>query len=69
MAPKREVVAPGVTDFVCGLRRVGSNAYSLVTGRVVDGVAELRVDPIIQPLDHAADLLRTEFQKLMEMIP
>ncbi len=74
MAPKRieateMKVAGGATDFVCGLRRVGPSKYSLVTGRVVDGVPDLRVDGVSQSLDHAAEELRAEFQKLMETIP
>lgn len=55
-------------DYVCGLRKVGSK-YCLVTGRVIDGVPDLRVDALSQTLDHAAEELRAEFQKLMETIP
>lgn len=62
-------LAKPATYFVCGLEKVGPSRYALVSGRVVDGVPDLVVDPISQTLDLAADLLRTEFQKLMETIP
>ncbi len=58
-----------VVDFVCGLRKVGPQKYSLVTGRIVDGVPELKVDAVSQPQDHAAMELRVAFQKLMGEIP
>jgi hypothetical protein len=62
-------VAVALVDYVCGLRRVGPSRYSLVTGTVVGGVVDLKVDPVSQSLDHAAEELRGEFQKLMETIP
>lgn len=68
-APVLKVPEAVAVDFVCGLRKVGPSLYSLVTGRVVDGVPELKVDAVSQSLDHAAEELRAEFQRLMEVIP
>lgn len=56
-------------DYVCGLRRVGPSKYVVVSGLVRDGVPDLRVEAISQSLDHAAEELRSEFQRLVEFIP
>lgn len=58
-----------VIDYVCGLRRVGPSKYVVVSGLVRDGAPDLRVEPIAQTLDHAAEELRAEFQRLVEFIP
>lgn len=60
---------PKTVDYVCGLRKIGTNRYSLVTGVVANGVPELKVDAIVQSLDLAAEELRATFQKLMKEIP
>lgn len=76
MAAKTRIPEPvppadddGPVDFICGLRRVGPSLYTLVSGRIVNGTPELKVDTISQSLDHAAEQLRAEFQRLMETIP
>jgi hypothetical protein len=57
-------------DWVCGLRKVGPSKYSLVTGRIIDGVPDLKVDlAVSQSQDHAAEELRNAFQALMRDIP
>ena len=60
---------PAVVDFVCGLRKVGPQRYSLVTGKVVNGVPELKVDEAAQKQEFAAEELRIAMQKLMAEIP
>ena len=56
-------------DFVCGLRKVGPRQYTVVSGRIIDGEPHFKVDGVAQPLEHAAELLRIEFQKLISVIP
>ncbi len=58
-----------VIDYVCGLRKVGPSKYSLVVGRLVAGLPELKVDEVAQSLDHASEELRMAYQKLMSEIP
>lgn len=58
-----------VVDYVCGLRKVGPRQYQLVTGLVVDGEPNLKVDDVAQPLEHAAESLRIAFQKMFLNIP
>lgn len=67
--PPSAEAAPVVIDYVCGLRRVGPSKYVVVSGLVRDGAPDLRVEPIAQTLDHAAEELRAEFQRLVEFIP
>lgn len=68
MAQRKDATTTTI-DYVCGLRKISNNRYSLVTGRVVDGVADIKMDPIAQELHLAAELLRDEFQRLMRDIP
>ncbi len=64
---------PPLVDYVCGLRKVASRAgvaqYSLVVGKLIDGVFEGKVDSAAQPLEHAAEELRLAFQDTMKTIP
>ena len=69
MAKPAPALAVDAIDYVCGLRKVGPSRYSLVTGRVVNGVPDLKVDHISQSQDHAAEELLAEFRKLMAVIP
>ncbi len=73
MAPRPikspEPEGPVVTDYVCGLRKIGPSKYSVVSGRIIDGVVELKVEPISEDLGHSAEALRSEFQKLVKFIP
>lgn len=64
-----EEAAPPVIDYVCGLRKVGPSRYVVVSGLVKDGVPDLRVENVAQPINNAADELRAEFQRLVEFIP
>lgn len=63
------VETSAVIDYMCGLRRVGPSKYVVVSGLVKDGVPDLRVEAVAQSLDHAAEELRSEFQRLVEFIP
>ncbi len=69
-APVVNLSAPSKVDHICGLRKVGPNSYVVVTGRVVDGQAvEWKVDPISQPLDHAALTLTMKLRAMVGEMP
>lgn len=56
-------------DFVAGLRKTGPNQYKVISGTVVNGVPEVRVDHVEQSLEHSAIALKLAFRNLLSRMP
>lgn len=56
-------------DYIAGLRKVGPATYRVVSGKIVNGVVELKVDHLEQSLEYSAEGLKTALHNLIGAIP
>ncbi len=58
-----------VVDYVAGLRKTGPNQYTVITGKIVNGVGDVKVDHVHQSLEYSAEGLKVALRNLLGSMP